>query len=153
MVEISILSETKPSGTNGGASVGQAWNERVYNNISSNQTTGWCSLNTITGEITLKAGKYQLNGKAIGVGVGSHQLRVRNMSNNTSNYGLSSLSYALTPGNSSVAEVDAYININGARTFKIEHFCEKSVANFGLGFSTSISGNNEVYSSVVITKL
>ena len=154
MVEIAILTLNKSSGTAGGGSTGGTWNPRVLTNLGGNFTQNWCSLNTITGEVTLKGGaKYLLRASSVGVGVGSHQLRLKNVTDNTYSYGLSALSYALTPGSSSNADIEVYLNISANKTFALEHYTEKSVPNFGLGFPVGDTGNTEVYANVVIQKL
>lgn len=154
MVEAIILTETKASGVNGGGSTGGAWNDRALNNLTGVQSGNWCSLNTITGDFTLKTGKYLVTANAVVLGVGSNQLRIRNTFDNTSYYGTSSLSYSLTPSNSNNSSLSCYINVTATnRTFTLEHYCENSVPNFGKGVSVGASGNTEVYSTVVIQKL
>ena len=153
MVEIAILSETKTTDINAGTFTSGSWIVRLLNNLVSNQTTGWISLNTITGAFTLKSGKYLIQVSAPAVGVNTHQARIHNTTDNTSIMGSSSLSYALTPSNSSFSIVQGYINITANKTFNIEHFCTKTTLNFGLGFASGIPGNTEVYTQVTITKL
>lgn len=153
MVQVVILTEQKSSGSSGGGSTGGAWNTRLLNTIVKTPSTTWCSLNSITNEFSMTTGKYLVSIKAVGVGVGSHQVRLRNTTDSTNFYGISSLSYALTPGNSSNAEAEILLDFSGNKTFVLEHFCEKSVPNFGLGFPVGASGNNEVYASVSIQKL
>lgn len=153
MTEIAVLSETKTSGINGGSITGRIWNSRILNSISSNQSNGWCSLNASTGQFVLKAGKYMINGNAVGVGVGAQKLRIRNITDNLSYNGLSSLCYALTPSNSNIVGLNTYININSSKTFILEHYSEKSIVNFGKGFAVGATGSNEVYADLTIEKL
>ena len=49
MVEIAILTETKTTDINAGTFTSGSWIVRLLNNLVSNQTTGWISLNSITG--------------------------------------------------------------------------------------------------------
>lgn len=145
-----ILSETKPLGVAGGSVNGGNWNLRELNVQSS--VTNWCNLSA-EGVFNLKNGKYLLIGTATALGVDSHKLRIRNIDNNESSYGLNSLAYSLQPNNSSTANITAYITI-GARngSYVLEHYCERTVENLGKGFPSN-TGDNEVYSTLVIQRL
>ena len=49
--------------------------------------------------------------------------------------------------------MESYINTPANKTFTIQHYGNKTVEKFGLGFAVNITGNTEVYTQVIITKL
>lgn len=151
-MNLAILNEIKPSGMFGGSTMAGTWNKRELNN---NVPTGnnWCTLNPITNEFILKAGKYSVTANAVGVGVGSHELRLRNINDNVIYNGLSSFSDPLAPNNSSTTTLSVYVNIPVQKTFLLEHYTEKAVVNYGKGFPVKVQGTDEIYANVVIQKI
>jgi hypothetical protein len=147
-----VLTETKSTGTPGGSSVAASWIPRNLNVIAIDSTVNWCTLGT-GGQFTLKTGKYLITASAVGVGVGSHQLRLKNVTDVTYSYGMSSLSSSLYPSNSGLATFATYISVGAQRTFALEHYFEQTFTNFGMGVPTNVSGNTEIYATVVIQRV
>jgi hypothetical protein len=140
------IKDIKPPGTNGGTFTNNIWTTRQLNIIEGN--IAFAALNTNI--ITLQPGKYTINIKAPACGVRSHQIRLRNITigeyllgGNGSSNATSLMTYS---------EIYGFFEYTVETQLDIQHICERTIANVGLGLSTGFN-ENEIYTTVFIQKI
>lgn len=150
--EIWIISDIRPTGTNGGTSVA-VWNDRVLNTITSSPTAGTDVQLAVspasTNEILIQAGSYYVYAETLAYNVSAFKSALWNVTTGT---------YAILGQSSRTNTTNMSSAILGAVTFasqtvlSIRTYVTVSVANNGLGRSTGLTFD-ETYIKVYIQKL
>ena len=142
-----ILHEEYAVATNAGSAV-KGWQTRTLNTLQGSNSTHV----TLSGnQFTLATGTYSISASAPAYRVDNHRLRIHNVTDDVTElrgnaeYSRSSQTTALLQG---VVTVTAE-----AKTYRLEHFCEKSRTKSGLGVAVGAAGENEVYAQMKIQKL
>lgn len=143
------LTDTKATTTDGGTATSGSWQTRALNTEDSD-TGSVCTLSS--NQFTLPAGTYRVQASAPAYSVDTHQLRIRNITDSTTDLvGLNAHSYS-TGNSSCAAHVSGEITIASAKTFELQHRFQTTHATNGLGTANSF-GENEVYAVVEIWKV
>lgn len=146
--EYANLQETQTSGTDGGGSSAATWNSRTINNevIDSGG-----NVTVSSGQFTLTPGTYRIQVSAPAVGVSRHRLRLRNITDSTTDaVGASAYSGGVTAA--TPASLSTQITISASKTFEIQHYTESARAGNGLGEAAG-DGETEVYTVVELWKI
>jgi nitrogen fixation protein FixH len=134
------------SGTNSADSLAAgAWTGRNLNTVHANTITG-ASLGS--NQVTLPAGAYEVvaNGVLQG-GNAAHQLRLRNVTDNTTV--LAGMTDRVPGGPTGRATLEGRFTISAFKTFALQHYVS-AASNGGLASST---GEAEIYASLTIRKV
>ena len=92
---------------------------------------------------------YIITIKAPAVNVLSHQIRLQNITDaTTEDYGTGNFS---NNGITSYSEINHTMTVSADKVFEVQHICGQTTLNIGLGRGTGF-GTNEVYTSVTISK-
>lgn len=147
------LWEQQTSSTDGGTFTSGSWQTRALNNIKGDIENVTLSSN----QFTLQSGTYYIYASAPAFGVGKHQIRLQNVSDNiTEMYGTSSYSGCGALGYAAInnaAELTHTMFLLQAKTFEIQHQCEVTQAANGFGVAAGFASNFEVYTRVQIYKI
>ena len=149
-VSIGFIQDQKVIGTNGGTFTSGSWITRDLNTLIEN-AGGDVSLSS--NQITLVSGNYKIYITAPAYFVGSHQIRLRNVTDNTTNLigtnqDTRSTNARLATQNRSV--INGYFEITSSKTFEIQHICTETKSLDGLGRATGFG--TEIYTSIIIAK-
>ncbi len=147
-----ILADHKTTGTDGGTFTQDAWQTRdlqteVYDGIG---------ITISSNEFTLPAGNYLIEWQAPAFNVRANQSRLYDVTNTTIIAGGSS-EYSRNPeihagGNVSNKSFGmARVTPSVSTAYRIEHYCELTLATYGFGDATGY-GPNEVYTQVKVFK-
>lgn len=158
--EVVILEEQQNAGVHGGASTGGAWQTRVLNTTINPEAYAWF-LALAANEFDLDEGKYLIRASAPAVAAGRHQLRLRNVTGApaTELVGQSVTGAYFAEEDTSFATVEGLVSVAaGSEVFRLEHWIERAVASYGLGYAASRSvsdgpGEDEIYTRVTIMKV
>lgn len=143
-----ILRDEKSTGTAGGTFTSGSWQTRDLNVENNNLGNSILSAN----QFTLNAGSYTILANAPGYKCGAHRVRIQNITDDvTIEYGSSSVS---DPADSSTGNsiVFAHFTLTKNTVLELQHRCEATKLNDGLGLPCNFSGEPEVYAQVNITK-
>ncbi len=141
-----IIVETYIAGTNGGDFTSGVWFKRNLNSIVYN-ASGAASL--ASGQITLTAGTYILEGHAQANACGKHMIRFQNVTDNT-NVAYGTSENCNTFDITTTSKVDAVFTIASSKTFELQHQCSISKTSVGLGSASGFAP--ETYTAVKLFK-
>lgn len=151
-----IIQDQKTAGTNGGTFTSGAWRTRdltttIFNNIGAGYSLS-------SNQFTLPAGTYIINAKAPAYNVSYHALRLRNITDGTTDIdGNTSQFHSLAAGNTRDvwAFLTGFITISGSKVYELQHRCSVTSATSGFGFAinASVPVNFEIYSTVEVIKI
>jgi len=142
--KVAYLKDVKPAGTSAGASVAGI-QTRTLNTIEGD--TEIVSLNA--NQFTLAPGKYKIDAIAPSYVTGRSKIYIYNVATAINDI-IGTSVYAV---NSSImTPVKGTINITQTTVFELRQYCELAKGTDGLGV-TSLSGDDDVYATVEITKL
>jgi hypothetical protein len=142
------LQDQKSDGTDGGTFTSGAWQTRTLNTTVSNTISG-ASLSA--NSITLPAGVYYVDAKAVAHTVQRNQLRFYNATDTAAVlYGMNA--FATTSNNATPATVRGLFSIAGTKLFELQHQCGTTASTTGFGFPCTF-GVTEVYADAIIWKL
>lgn len=140
-----ILEDQKASGNAGGTFTAAAWQTRTLNTevVDSNSD---CTL--ASNQFTLVAGTYEIEASAPGAAVNQHQIRLRNITDSTTDA-------TGTSEFSSTAQTRSHLKIRltiaGSKAFEIQHYCQTT--GVGNGFGVTGGFGTEVYTTVFIRRV
>ncbi len=144
-----LFEDRKPSATQGGTAVGNSWNTRDLNTVATNLD----GVSLDSNQITLPPGTYRVLATAPNYRADVHRLRLYNLStNNVALDGQSAFNESGT-NNSTIATAAGVISIGSESTFELQHFIQTSWGSNDMGVASGITGLDEIYSQVYITKL
>lgn len=153
-VQSVTVADVKSSGTQGGDFNNGAWRTRDLNTLTNPNSYSWVSLSS--NQVTLSAGTYLIQARAPAEYVERHQARLQNITDGTTDLSGSSM-FNNNTGSSVMNDsvIVGIITIAGTKTFEIQHQCQTGRNNTGFGIptGTSFTVTNEVYTTMVITKL
>lgn len=142
-----VLHEEYSVATNAGSSV-KGWQVRTLNTLQgSNRTHVTLSDN----QFTLVTGTFSISASAPAYRVDNHRLRIHNVSDDVTEL-RGNAEYSQS--SQTTASLQGIITVtSGPKTYRLEHFCDKSRSKSGLGLAVGATGENEVYAQVRIQKL
>jgi hypothetical protein len=146
---MAIFNETQASGTQAGTFTSGSYVKRVLNTTVINDITG-CSI--ASSVITLPAGTYFVSAIAPALQVSSHKIRLQNTTDSTT----IAISTNANTQNAVIVQTNAVLNtyftLAASKNIELQHRCAVTQATYGLGTAATF-GDNEVYSSITITKV
>lgn len=154
--DIWILLDKKSSGVRGGTFTSGAWRTRTINTAEVNPGS---DVTLSSNQFTMTAGKYFIMIRAPAHGVGSHQIRLYNVTDSSvEQYGTSEVtdgsdSDSDDEGGQSESNLTFVLNVPSTKTYRVEHRSEHSQSRTGFGFPAGFSGNSEIYTRVEIIRL
>jgi len=144
------IKDIKSDGTNGGTFTSGSWTARVLNTLEGDPNTA-VTLNGSDQQFSLIVGTYAIRAYAPCYEVNNNQLRLRNITDNTTDLvGISS--YYKNNHNANQALLFGNITIPSTKTFELQHRCSLTQNDNGYGLATGF-GENEVYTNINITKI
>ena len=143
-VKIAVLEDQKATTTHGGSSVAATWTKRTLNTEASD---GDSIVTLSSDQFTPIAGTYLVQVESSFYGSGDTQLRLRNVTKNTTDLlGLSNKSvYAMS------ATMTGILVADGVDAFEVQYHTGAAQGSYGLGYASS-SGETEVYTRVTLIK-
>lgn len=144
-LSVAVAKDVKPSGVDGGGSVGGVWIARDLNLLEGEGFT--LSSNQLTADFA-GSRNYLISASAPAYRVFRHQLRLKH----NANYYLGSCEY--TSSSNAVqtrSDLAIHLVITGGDVLSIEHRCESSVGSFGLGIGST--WGSSTFTHVVLLKL
>ena len=150
--QVWCIRDERRSGEDGGTFEGGKWVSRIFNCIDGMSGMG-ISLKENETQIHIDPGTYIIDVKCPALGVGSHQIRVQNVTDNiTEVFGTTACSHSDEHQTTSDASFHLTV-IDIAKDFQIPHRCSGGRPVDGLGKSTPFKDNMEVYSLMKIQKV
>jgi len=147
---VAVLKDMKSSGTNGGTFTSGAWQTRDLNTIDGDTQIVAVASN----QFVLEAGLYLVEVNAPAFGVDQHKAQLYNTSKDSVfAVGVSADANSGGGGSHSLTTVSAAFEITTTDTFEVQHRGTLTRVNSGFGLATSITGVDEVYTTVSISKL
>lgn len=147
-VNVILVQEQQTAGTDGGAFNNAAWRTRALNTEVID--TG-SNASVAASQITLAAGTYRVRAWAIANQVGSHQLRLQNITAGTTiAYGSSALASAAGTA-ASTANLSYRFTLAGATVIELQHQCQTTKATDGFGVAVNFA-SVEIYSEVYLER-
>ncbi len=146
--EYALIEDSKANGTVGGTFTAGAFRTRVLNSKPVDEIGITLSSN----QFTLPAGTYRIHARAPGFGVSNHVLRLRNITDATDEL-IGSAGRASTTSGEGDTVILGQFTIGASKAFEIQHRCSITVATFGFGTSTALSGVSEIYTQVALLKV
>lgn len=149
--ELLHVVDAKSDNTDGGTFTSGAWQTRTLNTTRTNEITG-ASLSS--NQITLPSGTYFIIASAPGFFVNAHQVRFRNTTDGSTTL-LGTSAYTTNSGSDGIQTrswVVGRFTIAAQKVFELQHRCQTTFANRGLGQSVDFD-ESEVYSDVMIWKV
>ncbi|WP_027864256.1 hypothetical protein [Massilia alkalitolerans] len=142
------FSDRKSSGVSGGTNV-TGEQTRTLNTTDYN-TAGV----TLSGnQVTIQPGTYEIQGRAPAHAVGYHRASLYNVTDGTPAL-VGSSEYASPAGGvQSSSAFMGRIVLTTAKTFSVRHYTGQATTSTGLGNAVSVSGVNETYTELNITKV
>lgn len=144
------VEDRKPTNTAGGTATAGAWTTRDMNNVQVNRITG---ASVASNQVTLPAGTYRFDARAPAIGVGAHQIRLRNITDavdvDTGSSGFS-ISSALNAQTDSV--ISGEFTITATKVFEIQHNVAVTRATNGFGAAANL-GTTEIYTQAKFWRL
>ena len=147
--DTAIFNESQASGTYGGTATSGSYVKRTLNTTVINTITG-CSI--ASSVITLPAGTFMVYASAPAFEVGSHKIRLQNMTASTT------LQLGMTSFNETINDIQtisvlqAYFTLATSSTVELQHRVGTTKATNGFGERCSF-GDSEVYSQIAIQKV
>jgi hypothetical protein len=143
-----FLVDEKASGTAGGTFTSGAWQTRDLN-LKKFDTIG----STLAGnQFTLPAGVYDIIAQAPSFRVARHQAKLRNVTDGIDEViGGSEFGNVAASGSTSKSFVVGRFEIDGPKTFEIQHRCASTFAAAGFGLEANF-GVPETYTQVLIRR-
>lgn len=139
-----IVSDTKATNTNGGASVAGATAQRVLNTVNANTIAG---ASLASNQITLPAGSYLITTTAPVAGVNQSQSWLQDVTNVVSYPGSNNYASS-TLGNMSLSVSYAFFTLGASATFEVDTY---TAATSSVGFGREAnSGQSNVFTQVLI---
>ena len=146
-----ILEHRESAGTSAGPFNSGAWQTRKINTEASDPD-GIVSIST--NQFTLAAGTYTVTANPLGVKVDRHVSRIYNATDSSVvKQGMSMFADDSYFG-CNCSWVSARFTISGTKAFEIQHECQQTRAEYGMGIETSsaLSNDSELYMTVWIEK-
>jgi hypothetical protein len=143
------VQEQQSSGTAGGTFTFGAWRTRSLNTVIKNTITG---ASLASNQITLPLGSYTVRATGATHRVQQHQLRIRNISDSSSDI----LGLVVSSDNATNSDVPGILNgtlvLTEEKVFELQHRADSTQATNGFGVPTSF-GEQEVYADILITQI
>lgn len=151
LAKVALVIDSKTAGSSGGTFTLGAWRQRDLNTIVFDPSS---IVSVSSNQFTLGAGKYLVRVRAPAASVNGHMARLYNVTDSAVvNYGSSENTQDnVADVVTTWSTVIAYVNIAGSKTFRVEHFAEKTFSTSGFG-QTASTGAAETYTQVEIVKL
>ena len=144
-----IFNESQASGTNGGTATSGSYVKRTLNTTVINTITG-CSI--ASSVITLPAGTFMVYASAPAFEVGSHKIRLQNMTASTTlQLGTSSYNESINDVQT-ITVLEGYFTLATSSTVEVQHRVMTTKATTGLGAAAGF-GDSEVYTQIQIQKV
>ena len=158
--KIAILSDVKTAGSNGGDFNSGAWRNRELNTELDPES--FVTFSSSNNYFELGEGSYRISWSAPAHAVDKHQTRLTyanntGFSNSSKVYGTSEACFdPILEGNNNIQTRsfgETIITITETTYFKIQHRCQDSKSGSGLGLGADFSGNDVIFTKVIIQDL
>jgi microcystin-dependent protein len=158
--KVAILSDVKTAGTNGGDFDSGAWRNRELNTELDPES--FVTFSSSNNYFELGEGSYRISWSAPAHAVDKHQTRLTyanntGFSNSSKVYGTSEACFdPILEGNNNIQTRsfgETIITITETTYFKIQHRCQDSKNGSGFGLGADFSGNDVIYTQVIIQDL
>lgn len=144
-VERYVISDVKLSGTHGGTFTKNVWQTRDLNTLNSYGSS--CSLSS--NQVTITAGTYMIDARAPAYKVQNHKAIWYNITDSTTDIVGTT---ACTDIDCTWSHIHGILTLGSTKTFELRHYCSRITITNGFGNACGF-GVNEVYSTVIITKM
>lgn len=136
------------SGTNGGSCTTVTWNPRPLNTVITNNISG-ASLGS--NRVTLPAGTYYIRATGVTCVIGSHSMRLRNITDGATVPNLIGTvgNTGVSADNQNVVTLNGYFTIAGSKVLELQHYTSNTRSGNGLG-NAAAAGEVENYSDFEI---
>lgn len=150
-MDVAILSDVKAVSTVGGTFTAGAWRTRTLNT----EVDAGAIVSLAANQFTLGAGTYLIQASAPAYWVNSHQLRIRNITDGTTDI-LGGHAYSPQADDADPPDSRAFLSgaivIGGAKVFELQHQCSDTSPD-DMGFGIDNPFGDGVFSIVTIMKV
>ena len=147
-LKIAVLTDSKPSGTSGGAGVAATWTTRDLNTIDSDPHS--LVLDLSSNQFTLAAGAYQITAMAAYLHTGHTRMRLYDVTGGVV------IGYGVSVEVSNQANIYNELNVrvqpHKDNVYRVEYYISTAGAGH-LGIASSLTGISEIYAVCEITRL
>ena len=147
-LKIAVLTDSKPSGTSGGAGVAATWTTRDLNTIDSDPHS--LVLDLSSNQFTLAAGAYQITAMAAYLHTGHTRMRLYDVTGGVV------IGYGVSVEVSNQANIYNELNVrvqpHKDNVYRLEYYISAAGAGH-LGIASSLTGISEIYAVCEITRL
>ena len=146
-----VLKYTASAGNNGGSALGTTWTTITLNSIEYNrlELSGTVLSSSV---FTLPAGTYKVDWTSVCYGTNDYTTRLRNSSDSSViGYAMNAYSTASSAHSESIGT--EIVEITASKNFHIQYFVDVGTGGDGLGVARNIGGVEEIYNTVVVTRL
>lgn len=141
---VALLTDERGTGEDGGTFTSGAWRVRALNTLHGSNINTWLTLSV--NEFSLAQGHYFLSANARSYNVGNNQLRIYDVTNDTS------LFYGENSTNN-FALLKHHLTVTDEwQVFRLEHRCSITQTQNGLGVANNFGGP-EIYTQIKIQQL
>lgn len=148
-----IMEHQEADGSSAGGITGATWNDRDLNTEITNSITG-ASTNTTAFTFTLPVGEYVVEAYAQGYACGTHQLRLRNTTDSTTD--LLGTKIHTTTSNAVANDTKIYGVLtvsSSSKTFKIQQYATNSQGTNGKGFGSTSMDAVGIFARLIIRRI
>ncbi|MBF8733111.1 hypothetical protein IRZ59_22020 [Pseudomonas guariconensis] len=144
------VEDRKATNTAGGTATAAAWTTRDLNSVRVNRITG---ASLASNQVTLPAGTYRFEARAPAIGVGAHQIRLRNITDATDvDIGSSGFSISSSLNAQTDSVMGGEFTITGTKVLEIQHNVATTRATNGFGAAANL-GATEIYTQAKFWRL
>jgi hypothetical protein len=144
------IEDRKAANTAAGTATAATWTTRDLNSVRVNRITG---ASLASNQVTLPAGTYRFEARAPAIGVGAHQVRLRNITDSADvEIGSSSFSISTALNAQTDSVISGEFTITAAKAFEIQHNVAVTRATNGLGAAANL-GTTEIYTQAKFWRL
>ena len=147
-LKIAVLTDSKPSGTSGGAGVAATWTTRDLNTIDSDPHS--LVLDLSSNQFTLAAGAYQITAMAAYLHTGHTRMRLYDVTGGVViGYGVS---VEVSNQANIYNELNVWVQPHKDNVYRMDYYISTAGAGH-LGIASSLTGISEIYAVCEITRL
>ncbi|WP_110995379.1 phage tail protein [Pseudomonas sichuanensis] len=144
------VEDRKATNTAGGTATAATWTTRDLNSVRVNRIPG---SSVASNQITLPAGTYRFDARAPAIGVGAHQIRLRNITD-AADVDTGSSGFSVSSGLNAMTDsvIGGEFTIAATKVFEIQHNVGTTRATNGFGAAANL-GTTEIYTQAKFWRL
>ena len=148
--QVVYLKDVKGDAVEGGSFSSGSWLTRTLN--TEEKPCDYSFLSLSSSQFTLSPGIYDIYGGAPAFQVSTHQVRLRNISDDTTDILGAQVNAPTSDSTHNHSTLHGYVSITSSKTFELQHRCTTTKTANGFGLSAGL-GESSIYATVRIKKI